>query len=549
MKAEFRIFPVLGILALAIFQAMRTSAAELPKPSPQQYAWHEQEREMFVCLDPATWQGREYDNHSTPLSEINPAKLDTDQWCRAAKLWGAKEILFVAKHTGGFCWWQTETSNYGIKEAPWKNGKGDVLAELSKSCRRHGLALGVYVYPGDDQCGAGIGSGGRTKDPAKQAAYNKVFRQQMTEVLSRYGEMREVWFDGSCVIDVSDILAKYAPNAVIFQGPCATIRWVGTESGRAPYSAWDSLMLADLKTGTSTAAQGNPDGDAWAPLECDTPLYNHFWFWSVNGEKHRKSLNELMDVYCQSVGHGAVLLLNSTPDTNGLIPEADMKLYAEFGKEIARRFDHPVAEVKDRRGDSVEITLAKPAIINTAVEMEDYRQGERVREYTVEGFSDGKWSELCSGTAVGRKKIDVFAPALVSKIRLRITKSSTEPVIRSFAVFNVSAKTIAPMPAAAKGWRVCAHWIGGETNLVIDLTKFIPAPGQFEIRFQPASVDITGAKLYFNGSEAAPGQLTKLAEGDFNISQTQAVTAETRTELHMRILGRASGTVSIRERL
>ena len=98
---------------------------ELAKPTETQYAWHEQERIMFVCLDPSTWQGREYDNHSTPLSEINPKRLDTDQWCRAAKAWGAKEILFVAKHTGGFCWWQTETSSYGIKETAWKGGKGD----------------------------------------------------------------------------------------------------------------------------------------------------------------------------------------------------------------------------------------------------------------------------------------------------------------------------------------------------------------------------------------------------------------------------------------
>lgn len=545
---KYRVFFTFAPLVLAAFQVIDISAAELPKPSPQQYAWHEQERIMFVCLDPATWEGREYDNHSMPLSAINPRKLDTDQWCRAAKLWGAKEILFVAKHTGGFCWWQTHTSNYGIRETPWKGGKGDVLAELSASCRRHGLALGVYVYPGDDQWGAGIGSGGRTKDPLKQAAYNKVFRKQMTEVLSRYGNMREVWFDGSCVIDVSDILAKYAPNAVIFQGPCATIRWVGTESGRAPYPAWNSLMRADLKTGTSTAAQGNPNGNAWAPLECDTPLYNHFWFWSPNGERHRKSLNELMDIYYKSVGHGAVLLLNSTPDTNGLIPEADMKLYAAFGKEIARRFDHPVAAVEDRRGDSVEITLAKPAIINTAIEMEDYRQGERIRKYVVEGFNDGTWNELCAGTAVGRKKIDAFPSARVSRVRLRVTGSVAEPLIRSFAVFN-TARPLASDPAPAKLWRVCARWSGGPTNLVIDLTKFIPAPGQFEVKFQPDDLEITDAKLYFNGSEAAPGQITRLAQGDFNISQTQAVTAETRTELHVRFRGAWKGTVSIRERL
>ena len=212
------------------------SEVKLARPTPQQYAWHEQERIQFVCLDPCTWQGREYDNHSTPLSAINPAQLDTDQWCRAAKLWGAKEILFVAKHTGGFCWWQTDTTQYGVKETAWKTGRGDVLAELSASCRKHDLTLGIYVYPGDDTWDAPMGSGGRTRDPAKQEAYNQVFRQQLTEVLTRYGKITEVWFDGSCVIDVSDILQQHAADAVIFQGPQATIRWPGTESGKLPYA-------------------------------------------------------------------------------------------------------------------------------------------------------------------------------------------------------------------------------------------------------------------------------------------------------------------------
>jgi len=410
---------------------------KLARPTPIQYAWHEQERIQFVCLDPCTWQGREFDNHSTPLSAINPAQLDTDQWCRSAKLWGAKEILFVAKHTGGFCWWQTETSNYGIKETAWKNGKGDVLAELSASCRRHALNLGVYVYPGDDTWGAPIGSGGRTKDPAKQEAYNQVFRQQLTEVLTRYGKMTEVWFDGSCVIDVSDILKQHAADAVIFQGPQATIRWPGTESGRLPYPAWNSLSSKDLKTGVATTAHGNPDGDAWAPLEADTTLYNHNWFWAAANEKKRKSLDELMDIYYKSAGHGGVLLLNSTPSTNGLIPADDLKLYEAFGQEIERRFGRPLAEIESQRGGMVELPLSHPALINHAVIMEDYREGERIREYVLEGFSDGQWRELKRGKSVGRKKIDLFRPARVSRMRLHVTQFAAEPIIGRLAAFYV----------------------------------------------------------------------------------------------------------------
>ena len=410
---------------------------KLARPTPQQYAWHEQERIQFVCLDPCTWQGREYDDHSTPLSAINPEQLDTDQWCRAAKCWGAKEILFVAKHTGGFCWWQTETTKYGIKETAWKDGRGDVLAELSASCRKHDLTLGIYVYPGDDTWDAPMGSGGRTKDPAKQEAYNQVFRQQLTEVLTRYGKITEVWFDGSCVIDVSDILQQHAAEAVIFQGPQATIRWPGTESGKLPYPAWNALLSQDLKTGTATAVHGNPDGDAWAPLEADTTLYDHNWFWSAANEAKRKSLEELMDIYYHSVGHGGVLLLNSTPNTSGLIPEGDLQLYAAFGREIERRLNHPIMEVNDQRGSTVELALPQSTLINQVVIMEDYREGERIREYVVEGLSEGEWRELKQGTSVGRKKIDLFRPAQFSRVRLRVTKYAAEPLIRSFAVYYV----------------------------------------------------------------------------------------------------------------
>ncbi len=377
------------------------------------------------------------DNHTTPLSQINPAQLDTGQWCHAAKLWGGKEILFVAKHTGGFCWWQTETTKYGIKETPWKDGKGDVLAELSASCREQGLHLGIYISPVDDVWGAPGGSGGRTKDPSKQEAYNRVFRQQLTEVLTRYGPIIEVWFDGSCVINVSDLLKQHASNAVIFQGPQATIRWAGTESGKLPYPAWNSLKSEDLRTGVATAAQGDPDGDAWAPLEADTTLYNHNWFWAAENEKKRKNLNELLDIYYQSAGRGGVLLLNSSPNTNGLVPADDLKLYEAFGQEIERRFSRPIAEIKAQRGGCVELSLPRPATIDHVVLMEDYREGERIREYNLEGFRDGEWKQLHEGTSVGRQKIDRFPPTQVSRVRVRVTRFAAEPIIRRLAAFQV----------------------------------------------------------------------------------------------------------------
>ena len=156
------------------------------------------------------------------------SKLDTDQWVAAAEAMGAKYIVCVAKHVGGFCMWQTETTDYGVKSLSWRGGKGDVLADLATSCRKRGMKLGVYLSPCDRKHGAGVG--GRCGSPEAQKVYSKIYRQQLTEVLSRYGDIVEVWFDGSNVIEVGDILKKFASRAMVFQGPHATIRWVGNEA-------------------------------------------------------------------------------------------------------------------------------------------------------------------------------------------------------------------------------------------------------------------------------------------------------------------------------
>ena len=247
----------------------------IPLPSPQQLAWQHKECIMFVHYGPAAWQGNEYDNFSTPLNNINPTKLNTDQWCQVAQSWGAKTIIFVAKHVGGFCWWQTQTSDYGVRNIPWRDGHGDVLKDLSRSCNKYGLDLGIYLYPGDEHWGSGVGGGGITKDPKMQETYNAVFRQQLTEVLSRYGDIKEVWFDGNCQIEVGDILKKYAPNAVVFQGKSASLRWVGNEDGCAPDPNWYTLDCQDLRTGVATSLHSDVNANCYAPVEIDVPFLNN----------------------------------------------------------------------------------------------------------------------------------------------------------------------------------------------------------------------------------------------------------------------------------
>jgi alpha-L-fucosidase len=492
-----KVISIIAIVLLSLPTLVNAQKSSVPLPSVPQLRWQNYEQSMFIHYNPTTWTNREYDDLSLPLSRMNPDKLNTDQWCQAAKSWGAKLIVFVAKHTGGFCWWQTKTTEYGVSHIPWMNGKGDVLRMLSESCKKYGLDLGVYIYPGDEKWGAGIGSGGKTKDPAKQEAYNQVFRQQLTEVLSQYGQMREVWFDGSCIIDVSDILKKYASDAVVFQGPQATIRWVGNESGIAPYPNWYTLKKADLATGISTALHSDPTGDAYAPVEIDLPLLannGHKWFWAPGTDKFILTQEQLIDVYYRTVGRGAVMLLNSTPDTTGLIPESHLKAYKGLGDEIQRRFGSPIKTISGK-GSELIMDFGKSLLVNHAVIQEDLAFGQRIRKYSIEGLENGKWVLMSEGSSVGQKRIDPFEGKTITKMRLTVTESAAEPVIKTFSAFFIEGyQQKAGVADAAKNTTTIGSW-NRETfsddwkEFRLDLTPYIKFIGQYTLSFEMVSYD------------------------------------------------------------
>jgi alpha-L-fucosidase len=406
-------------------------ASALALPTPDQARWADLELGMFVHFAPNTWQDREYDDHSTPLSAIDP-DIDTDQWVSVAEDLGARYVVFVAKHQGGFCMWQTRTSQYGIRNTPWKGGKGDVMADLAASCRRRGLGLGVYLSPRDDAFGSG--GGGKCATPQRQAVYDALYRQQLTELLTRYGELVEIWFDGSVVVPVGDILRAHAPHAMVFQGPHATIRWVGNEDGFAPYPAWNSLPERDAATGVATARESDPDGHAWLPLEVDVSIRRPHWFWSTTDEVNLLPVDALLEIYYRSVGRGAQLLLNIPPARTGHIVAADAARAREFGGEVRRRFGEVVGETRGT-GSGIELRLRAPATVDHVILQEDLAAGERVREYRLTGRSGGSWVPLSEGTAIGHKRIQPVPPARLDAIRLEVTRSAAPPRIRRFAAF------------------------------------------------------------------------------------------------------------------
>lgn len=547
----------------------------IPRPSTPQLRWQNYERLMFIHFAPNTWTGLGQDDNSLPMERINPVKLNTDQWCKVAKLWGARMIVFVAKHSGGFCWWQTNTTNYGVRNIPWRDGTGDLMADMAKSCEKYGLEMGVYIYPGDKTWGAGLGSGGQTKDATKQEAYNKVFRQQLTEVLSNYKPMKEVWFDGSCIIEIADILDKYANDAVIFQGKYANIRWVGNEKGITPYPNWYTVSRRDLQSGHSTALASDPDGEVYAPVEVDVPFLmnekRYSWFWSALNDSLIMSVPELMDIYNKSVGRGSVLLLNATPDTTGLIPKSHVKRYREFGKELDRRFKNPIASTTGS-GYVLEIDLGKAKSINYAVIEEDIALGQRVRNFELEGFSNGIWSKICEGRSVGNKRIEEFSTINVSKIRLRITGAIATPVIQDFSVYfnkNILDKTNftsgSNIPITIKDWLgtdFTSDWQEYTINLTPYLLEYV---GQIQLRFHVVDHDRAFEKqgtggygleledYYFEvNGEKVPQAVTDIGNNTFLINHSQHITQSDNCNILFKTKirtkpGRSTGTIELKK--
>lgn len=406
---------------------------ELAKPSPQQLAWQDMELGMFCHFGMNTFCDQEWGDGTDSVEIFNPEQLDARQWARTAKRAGFKYLVLTAKHHDGFCLWPTKTTDYSVKSSPWRDGKGDVVREVADACREEGLQFGLYVSPWDrhEPC-----------YPDKEA-YDDFYAEQLTELLTGYGPLVEVWFDGAGSQGreydwnrIIGLIDKYQPDAMVFNMGRPTIRWVGNEDGVAPYPCWNTATTAKESMFTSdmmTWMEGTP---SWVPAECDVPIRKLHWFWHPDDEASLRSLEEVLDIYYRSVGHGATLLLNISPDNRGLLPEVDVERVIEFGDEIRRRFGQPVGQTS---GEGTELLLKLEFIqpVNHVIIMEDIAHGERVREYVLEAYSQGEWKELVRGSAIGHKKIDRFDTVETDQLRVRILSSVEQPLIRNLAAYHV----------------------------------------------------------------------------------------------------------------
>ncbi len=404
---------------------------KLAKPTQAQLRWQDMELGMFCHFGLNTFYDQEWGDGNGLPEKFNPVHLNARQWAKTAKEAGFRYLILTAKHHDGFCLWPTRTTDYSVKSSLWKGGKGDVVKECAIACEQEGLSFGLYLSPWDRH------------EPCyeDEDAYDDFYAEQLTELITNYGVLSELWFDGAGSEGrkydwqrYMSLIKKHQPDAMIFNMGTPTIRWVGNEDGVAPYPCWNTASQARISMFTNDMLTWLPETPLWVPAECDVPIRKRHWFWHPDDEDSLLSLDELKNIYYRSVGHGTNLLLNVAPDNRGLIPDIDALRVSEFGKWIRQTFSNPL-RLTSGKGYEYEIALDEPQCLEHVILMEDISQGERVRKYVLEAEMDGKWQDLLHGQSIGHKKIDRINNVKVQKIRLRILDAYAPPLIKKLALF------------------------------------------------------------------------------------------------------------------
>ncbi len=434
----------------------------MPLPNKRQLAWQEAEFGVVFHYDLHVFDGVRYGQGSNRISPFpdyqlfNPENLNTDQWIKAAKDAGATFAILTATHETGFALYQSEVNPYCLKAVKWRDGKGDVVRDFVNSCRKYGIKPGIYLgIRWNSFFGVHnfvVNGEGKFRE-LRQQYYNKMVEGMVKEICTNYGELFEIWFDGGAdhpdngAPDVLPIIQQYQPNCLFYHNTqLAETRWGGSETGTVPYPCWATFPNYYSHAGDTPKEtvdllkHGDPDGKYWMPAMSDAPLRGingrHEWFWEPGDEENIYPLDKLVEMYYNSVGHNSTLIMGLTPDPHGLLPAGDVTRLKELGDEIKRRFSNPLATTS---GSSTKIVLKFPEKqeVNHVIIQEDIRLGERVREYKIEAFINGKWTSVAGGEVIGNKRIQQFENVKTNRVRLVINKWQAEPVIKNFSVYFV----------------------------------------------------------------------------------------------------------------
>jgi len=520
-----------------------------PVPSANQMRWQEMEYYAFVHFSLNTYTDQSWGYGNEDINLFNPEKLDCRQWARICKQAGMKGIIITAKHHSGFCLWPSKYTEYSVKNALWKNarltdsvgqGKGDIVREMANACKEYGLKLGIYLSPWD-----------RNHPDYGKPEYITYFRNQLTELLTNYGPIFEVWFDGANggtgyygganenrKIDRTTyydwrntykLIRKLQPNVVIWndRGDRGDLRWVGTEGGAVGETNW-SLLNATGDVPFNMLHYGVENGDSWVPGEVNTSIRPE-WFYHPGENERVKTVPQLMETYYNSVGRNGTLLLNFPIDTRGLIHENDEKAALAFADAVKKAFAVNLALKKkitasNVRGNakqfsaamamdgnkntywatddnvkqaSLTIDFGKPTKFNRFLAQEHIRLGQRVKSFAIEAWVEGNWKELVKATTIGYKRILHFPSVTATKVRFSITDSKSCPVISNIGIYNAPQILVAPAIIRNQN---------GEINI-------IPADKESEVYYTTdGSVPTLTSKKY-TGSFAADGRMQVSAMG------------------------------------
>jgi len=479
---------ILSICTININYAQTKAPAPFgPVPTANQLRWQEMEYYAFVHFSLNTYTDQSWGFGNEDVKLFNPENLDCRQWARICKESGMKGIIITAKHHCGFCLWPSKYTEYSVRNAPWKNGKGDVVREMADACKEYGLKLGIYLSPWD-----------RNHPDYGKPEYITYFRNQLTELLTNYGPIFEIWFDGAnggsgyygganetrtidrtTYYDWSNtykMIRKLQPNIVIWNdgGDRGDLRWVGTEAGFVGETNW-SLLNAKGEVPWNMLHYGVEDGDSWVAAEVNTSIRPE-WFYHPGENERVKTVPDLMNTYYNAIGRNGSLLLNFPIDTRGLIHENDEKAALAFADEVkkafsvnlasrkktsatnvrgnAKRFEASMA-VDDNKNTywaaddnvkqtSLTIDFDKPTTFNRFLVQEYIRLGQRVKAFTVEALVDGNWKALAKATTIGYKRVLRFASVTATKVRFNITDAKSCPVISNIGIYNAPQMLAAP---------------------------------------------------------------------------------------------------------
>lgn len=455
-------------------------------PSPRQLHWNQLELSAFLHFGINTFTNREWGTGKEDPKLFNPTNLNTDQWVKTLKDAGFKQVILTAKHHDGFCLWPSKYTEHSVKNSPWENGKGDVVKDVAEAARKYKMGFGVYLSPWD----MNAPFYGDSKE------YNQYFENQLTELLTNYGKVDEVWFDGANgtgpngKVPVYDfdtwykIIRKLQPQAVIaIMGP--DVRWVGTETGYGRETEW-SVVPIDTKLQENIAAHSQKDltfkplgdmtgqdlgsndkimhakGLIWYPAETDVSI-RPGWFYHPDQDKDVKTPEKLEDIYYSSVGRNSVLLLNVPPDKQGLINQADVnslkgwrailnktfktnlakgaRIHSSNGKNADAMWDgNDATNWTTRDGAAtatIDFDLRKPKTFDVLLLQENIRIGQRIEKFKLYYEENGQWKLATEGTTVGYKRLlRLEKPVTAKKIRLVIEESRLNPTIAEFGLYK-----------------------------------------------------------------------------------------------------------------